>query len=820
MFLTHRYRRAGIVVPADASAAPTARVHAPDTSFIARCPRSPRHSGPLLLMAGSTDAPSTPAARIATVVVTLVALGLCALSVAALPGVAAGTYPTLALEWVPALNVSFAFRFDGLSMLFALLITGIGALVVPYAASYLAGHRSLARLQWTLLAFMLAMLGLVTADDIMLLFVFWELTTITSFLLVGFDHENPTARRAALQALVVTGAGGLAMLAGLVLLGEIAGTYRLSEILASDTDFTAHAAYPVILTLVLLGAFTKSAQFPFHFWLPGAMAAPTPVSAYLHSATMVKAGIYLLARTQPALGGTDAWFFTLTSVGAVTAVWSSMMALRQTDAKLMLAWTTVMALGTLTLFLGSSERIAVLAAMTFLLVHALYKCALFLVIGNVDHGTGTREIDRLGGLVRALPVTAFAAFAAAFSMAGFPPFLGFIGKELKYEGALAIADEPWPFAGASLLANSMMVAVALIIVVRIFVRGRTTTDVKPHEAPLLMWLPPLLLAAAGLVAGIFPELVSSTLLAPAVEGIRRTETTVYLSLWHGVNVPLMMSIATVALGTGLFLTLARVRAALSALVVALRVSGDSAWDAALDGCTRGAAAVTARLQSGSLGRYLAAVFAAFALATGLMLGRAFVMPDGAGLGDAFAALGGVPALPALVAALMIATTAVVAFARSRLLGVAALGGVGAGVALLFLSYGAVDVAITQLMVETLFVVLIAAVLPRLPRFSGVAHPGKAGGARDAAIAVACGLVVALTVLLVATLPLDVAIPDFYAAASYDEAYGRNIVNVILVDFRALDTLGEVAVVVAAALAVVALATGGAKRVRGAAETRA
>lgn len=766
-------------------------------------------------MAAAAASASTPAARLATGVAFLVALGLCAACLFLLPDVVAGDYPVASLPWVPALDVSLAFRLDGLSMLFVLLVTGIGALVVPYAATYLRGHRSLARLQWTLLAFMLSMLGLVTADDIVLLFVFWELTTITSFLLVGFDHENPVARRAALQALIVTGAGGLAMLAGLVLLGEIAGTYRLSAILASDGDFTAHAGYPVVLALVLAGAFTKSAQFPFHFWLPGAMAAPTPVSAYLHSATMVKAGIYLLARMQPALGGTDAWFVTLTSVGAVTAVWASMMALRQDDAKLMLAWTTLMALGTLTLLLGSSERIAVLAAMTFLVVHALYKCALFLVIGNVDHGTGTRRLDRLGGLARALPVTAVAAFAAAFSMAGFPPFLGFIGKELKYEGALAIADEPWPFAAASLLANSMMVAVALIVVVRIFVRGRTAGETTPHEAPLLMWLPPLLLAAAGLAAGLFPELVSGTLLAPAVAAVTREATTVKLSLWHGVNVPLMMSIATVALGTALFLGLARVRVALSRIVGALPLTGDRTWSAALDACARVAARTTARLQSGSLGTYLCTVFAAFAIASLAMLGRAALLPDGgARFAGILAALGPVPPLGALVAALMVVATGTVAFARSRLLAIAALGIVGAGVALLFLQFGAVDVAITQLMVETLFVVLIAAVLPRLPRFAGVAHPGRAGRTRDAVVAIACGTAVAVTVLLVATLPLDVAIPDFYAAASLDEAYGRNIVNVILVDFRALDTLGEVAVVVAAALAVIALAAGRPQRAPG------
>jgi len=285
-----------------------------------------------------------------------------------LPAVAAGQPVSLILPWIPSLDVDLAFHIDGLSLLFALLISVIGVLVILYAAAYLRHHPDLGRLQILLLAFMLSMLGLVTADNIILLFIFWELTTVTSFLLVGFDHEKEGARRSALQALMVTGAGGLALLVGLILLAETAGSYLLSEILASSVDLTADPLYLPILALVLIGAFAKSAQFPFHFWLPNAMAAPTPVSAYLHSATMVKAGIYLMARLQPELGGTDAWFYTLTVFGAVTAVWSSLMALRQTDLKLMLAWTTVMALGTLTMFLGSDQQIAVLAAMTFLIV--------------------------------------------------------------------------------------------------------------------------------------------------------------------------------------------------------------------------------------------------------------------------------------------------------------------------------------------------------------------------------------------------------------------------------------------------------------------
>ena len=716
---------------------------------------------------------------------------------AQLPSVAAGQNLALTFSWVPSLGIDLAFRLDGLSVLFALLISSVGVLVMLYASSYLRDHPHQGRLQILLLAFMLSMLGLVTADHVILLFIFWELTTVTSFLLVGFDHEKPSARRSALQALLVTGAGGLALLVGLILLAETAGSYRLSDILTAGTALTSDPLYPPILALILIGAFTKSAQFPFHFWLPNAMAAPTPVSAYLHSATMVKAGIYLMARLQPALGGTEAWFYTLTIAGAVTALWASLMALRQTDLKLMLAWTTVMALGTLTMFLGSDQRIAVLAAMTFLIVHAFYKCALFLVIGNVDHGAGTREIDRLGGLISAMPVTALIAVAAGLSMAGFPPFLGFIGKELKYEGALAIADEPFLIAGAAVAANAMMVAVALMIVIRVFFGQVRSEAAEPHEASATMWLGPMVLAAGGLITGIFPELISKTVIEPAVTGVLQEPTTVKLSLWHGVNIPLILSIVTMLIGLALFWQGRRVRAALDAFIEGIWFNGDRAFDACLKIVQRIAGAVTARLQTGVLGHYLTTVFLVIVIGGGAAL-------YASGWSIDLSAVSPVPVLAWVVAFVMAAATAVVVVSTSRLLAICALGLVGIGVALIFLMFSAIDVAITQLMVETLFVVLVAIVLLRLPGFAGLAHPGRFGSFRDAAIAIGAGLVVALVTIGVALTPIALDIPEFFEANSYTEAYGRNIVNVILVDFRALDTLGEIAVVATAALAVIAL----------------
>ncbi|MEO1458746.1 MAG: proton-conducting transporter membrane subunit, partial [Pseudomonadota bacterium] len=471
----------------------------------------------------------------------LAAAGAAGLVLWWLPAVAAGGTPGLATPWVEQLGISLAFRMDGLGMLFALLITGFAAAIAVYAGGYLKGHPHLGRFFVYLAAFTAAMLGLVLADDLILLFVFWELTTITSFLLVGFEHGSAKARRNAWQALLVTGAGGLALLAGLVLLGMAAGTMRISEIVAME-GLTADPLYPAILALLLLGAFTKSAQIPFHFWLPNAMAAPTPVSAFLHSATMVKAGVYLVARLHPALSGTEVWIWSLSIVGAATMLMAGLLAIRQTDLKLALAYTSVMALGSLMMFLGSAATVAIAAAVTFLLVHALYKAALFLVVGSIDHGTGTRELARLGGLWRTMPLTSAAAVLAAGSMAGFPPFLGFIGKELKYEGALAIAEEPWPLATAAVLSNALMVGLTLVLILRVVFGRPGNTPRTPHEVSPRLWLPPLLLAALGLLCGIAPDLVGASLVQPAVTAILGRPEVVALKLWHGVNLPLLMSV--------------------------------------------------------------------------------------------------------------------------------------------------------------------------------------------------------------------------------------------------------------------------------------
>ena len=709
--------------------------------------------------------------------------------------VAAGETPRVAWDWAPSLGVRLAFVADGLSLAFALLISGIGTLVLLYANAYLAGHSHWWRFVLFLTSFMLAMLGIVLADDLVALFVFWELTTVTSYLLIGFDHADAKARRSALQALLVTGAGALALLAGIIVIGIAAGTFSISEINAMGLQ--EHPLYGPILVLVLLGAFTKSAQVPFHFWLPNAMAAPTPVSAFLHSATMVKAGVFLMARLHPALSGTEAWLWTLTLFGGTTAVFASVVALRQTDLKQVLAYTTLMALGTLTLLLGQSEPYAITAFAAFLVVHSLYKAALFLAAGCVDHGTGTRDVRVLGGLARALPVTAFAAGLAALSMAGLPPLMGFIAKELMYAGALVAEPGVWLVGGALVAANALMVAVAGIVAFRPFWRpAGGAMPHAPHEAPWAMLAGPVLLAILGAGFGIVPWLVEAPLVAPVVGAVSGGALEPKgLHLWAGFNLPLLLSVVTVALGLALYAGHERLRAAIGR---ASMVSFDRGWDGFLDGLLALAKGQTAILQGGVLRRYLAIVFATFVLALGgAMLVRG-VAPLDLSLAD-----GGERALKHYaVVALIVAGTGVVVSARSRIASVAALGAVGIGVALVFIMYGAPDVAITQLLVETLVVVLVAVVMLRLPF---LALPGvPEWRPLDAALALAVGGIVTVALLAVLATPLDPRLTEFFEAEAYAEAYGRNIVNVVLVDFRALDTFGEIAVVAVAALGAYAL----------------
>jgi multicomponent Na+:H+ antiporter subunit A len=710
-----------------------------------------------------------------------------------LPEITGGNVVRWAWAWVPSLDIWLSFWLDGLSLMFALLITGIGALVMLYAARYLAGHPQYARFSLYLFLFMLSMLGLVLADNLIALFVFWELTTFTSYLLIGFSHADPKSRRNALQALLLTASGGLALLAGFILIGLTQGTFEMS-VLNETGSIAASPWYLPILLLVLAGAFTKSAQVPFHFWLPNAMAAPTPVSAYLHSATMVKAGVYLLARMHPSLSGTDIWLWTLTLFGGVTTVFASVMALRQIDLKQTLAYTTLMALGTLVMLLGGSSGYAITGAMAFLLVHSLYKAALFLMIGVVDHATGTRDADVLGGLAKAMPVTAAAAALAALSMAGIPPFLGFIAKEVAY--ASGTHSPLWPLVIAfALTANALMVAVAAIVAWRPFFGPRGQLPRTPHEGPWAMLLGPGTLALLGLGLGLAPG-YAALLVEPAVNAVMgEADTGGRLKLWAGVNLPLLLSILTLALGLALYLRHQSLRARLVRLE-ARAPDLDAGWDRLLERFMAVAKGQTRLIQTGVLRHYLFATFTVlFATITVTMLAR--------GPGAPTMALGGLSVREWGIAGLVLAGTVAVLLTGTVMTAIIALGVVGIGVALIFIIYSAPDVAITQLLVELLVVVLFAvAALKMPPRLD----PGGRQRHRmaDAALAAVAGTVSTVVLLMVTSQPFDRRLTTFFEGASYAEAYGRNIVNVILVDFRALDTFGEIAVVVTAALGAFAL----------------
>ncbi len=714
-----------------------------------------------------------------------------------IPAVSRGETLHWGIAWLPQRGIEFGFLVDGLSLLFALLITGIGSFIFLYASEYMRGYPQVGRFTAFLVGFMLSMLGLVLSDNLIVLFIFWELTTITSFLLIGYSHEDATARRAALQGLIVTGAGALAMLAGFVMLGDASGTYSLREMLAQPGILIGHPSYLAIVILVFAGAFTKSAQFPFHFWLPNAMAAPTPVSAYLHSATMVKAGVFLLARTSPILGGTAAWSDTLTAVGSVTAVYSAAAALTKRDLKQVLAYTTVMALGVCVMFLGlpweSAEVPAgLIAAVTFVTVHALYKAALFMVAGTIDHSTGTRDLRRMGGLRRAMPWTFAAAVLAALSMAGVPPFLGFVGKELLYSSALG--SSAWQFATIAIfVANALVVTAALLVGSTPFAGSLSNTPRKAHEGSWTLWIGSLVLGCCALAAGFFPGPVFEFLLVPASASVAGSWPEYEASLWHGFGFPLLLSIFTLAAGCLMYwkrsASLPRLRRALDRVPV----SGDRSYDVFMDGIASFSVRLTRVMQCGIQRRYLLIVFSTFGLclAATIWLKDAVVWPSEFPRAT-FVEWG----LAMLIAASAIETIR----AKSRLLAICALGVVGAATALIFLLFGAPDVAMAQFTVETLIVVIVAMVLLKLPDFRGEVRPTGLGRVRDGLVSTLVGGATALVVLAVTTEPPQMALTEFFENASVPQGFGRNVVNVILVDFRALDTLGEITVLGIASVA--------------------
>lgn len=733
--------------------------------------------------------------RHAAWIVSLLPFGWAIYFASLLGDIAGGARFTESTSWAPGLGIDLAFRLDGLSAVFALIITGIGGFIFVYAGGYLKGHRHLGRMLVFLLLFMASMLGVVLADNLIALFVFWELTSASSYLLIGFDHERERARGAALQALLVTGAGGLALLAGALMLQQITGTLSISTMLGMSDVIRAHPLYVPAVLLVLAGAFTKSAQFPFHFWLPNAMEAPTPVSAYLHSATMVKAGVYLVARMSPALGGTEWWSAMLVAFGGVTMVFGAAMAFLKTDLKQILAYTTVSALGMLTFALGVGGEPGVTAAVVFLIAHSLYKGSLFMVAGAVDHEAGSRDIEQLGGLRRAMPVTAWAAGLAALSMAGLPPLFGFVSKELFYEASQSGASYPVaPIAGA-VATGIFTVAAAGLAGIRPFFGELKATPESPHEAPVSLWLGPAVLALSGLLLGLLPGLAGTRLVSRAAAEILNSQVSVKLSLYHGINVTLWLSAFTILAGAVLYWMRDRIQPTFAYFAGPLAWGPAGWYEAGLAGTMRFAVLQTRLLQSGLLPHYLRVILITAVAFVGFALLRGSGPPQENLLRD-------VRPYEAVIALLIVAAALSAVVTRSRLAAFASLGVVALGLALTFVLFGAPDLAMTQFLVETLTVILLVLVIYHLPQYT--IQSSARQRFRDAVVAIAAGGLFTILVLGVTSVQLAPHISRYYLENSYTLAHGQNVVNVILVDFRSLDTLGEITVVAIAAVGVFAL----------------
>lgn len=698
-------------------------------------------------------------------------------------------------SWVPGLDVNLNFKLDGLSFLFAGLISGIGALIQIYALAYLKDNPSRFSFHVYLTLFMLAMLGVVTSDNILLLFVFWELTTITSYLLIGFNHERDKSRKNALQSLIVTGAGGLVLLAGLILLGEMADSYEISVIVKNSAAIAQHEWFIASLSLILLGAFTKSAQFPFHFWLPNAMAAPTPVSAYLHSATMVKAGVYLLARVSPIYSHSDIWFYTLGIVGGFTAIWCALLALKQTDLKLMLAYSTNVALGKLVLLIGMGTEFAITTALLFILAHSFYKAALFMVVGNIDKATGTRDIRQLHSLKALLFFSLIAACVAALSKSGVPPLLGFLSKEYMYKSGLEVNIL---ITSVFFIVNITMVALAFALIIKPFFRQHELPpiSVKNVEVSKGLWLPAMLLAIGSVLLPVLGlNWINNNIVIPGVLSSLPSATPEAAKLWQGVNLPLALSVFTLLLGYVLYRIYPILLVTWQHKTTPLPTA-ESIFDHTMAAMIRFATWQTQLLQQKRLSHYVLLFF--FVLAIVLVSSPLSLSQD------RFAVLGDVNFYEASIALLLILAALVCTITTSRLLAVSALGVVGFMTTLVFMLYSAPDVAKTLLLVETLMVIFVLLLIRHIPGLLTVAQHSMPRKLLHGTIASVIGLSVTALLIQITSQPLDSTLADFFAQNSVPGGHGRNIVNVILVDFRAFDTLGEVIVVVMAGIAAVSL----------------
>jgi multicomponent Na+:H+ antiporter subunit A len=709
--------------------------------------------------------------------------------------VSQGNPALLQYVWFPSLNVNLNFLIDGLSLTFALIISGIGALVVIYSGSYLKGHRKLGRFYGYLLFFMTSMLGVVLSDNLLSLFIFWELTSISSYLLIGFNHEQERSRYAALQALLVTAGGGLAMMAGLLMLGYVGDSYSVTELISKSSLITSSHLYIPILVLILLGAFTKSAQWPFHFWLPNAMEAPTPVSAYLHSATMVKAGIFLIARFNPIMAGPEAWHYTLIIFGAVTMLMSAAMAIGQNDLKRILAYTTVSALGIMVFLLGLGGKYATTAAITFLAVHALYKGGLFLVAGAIDHETGTRDIRLLGGLRKYMPIITIGAVFAALSYSGIPPFFGFIAKELIYEAAAHYHINPVLLTSMAVITNMLLVATAIMVGIKPFFGKYSETPKKPHPAPFSLWIGPVILGVLGLLFGVFPFLMSGHIIQPAVFSVIMAEGA-KLSLWHGFNFILLLSFITLMGGIGLYYLSKYIKKHQAFFDKISQYGPEAGYDLLLKALIFWSSKQTKFFQNGNLKHYFYYIFSVF---IGLIL---LTIVKNQMLGMLNIDLSDVYFYEFLIVGIMIMAAVNAVLSTTALGAVASLGIVGFGVALLFAFLSAPDLALTQFSIETLTVFLLVLVVYKAPKFKFLSS--KRDRIKDLIISLFSGATITVIVLMILSSPSQTKISSYFLENSYVMAHGKNIVNVILVDFRGLDTMGEIVVLTLAAMGVYTL----------------
>jgi multicomponent Na+:H+ antiporter subunit A len=724
-----------------------------------------------------------------------------------IPAIEQGATISTVLTWVPSLGIEFSFRLDGLALLFGLIITGIGAGVALYTHDYLERDPRQGYFYALLFIFMTSMLGLVWADNLLTLFIFWEGTSISSYLLIGFNDTEAQARTGARNALIITAGGGLAMLAGLVLLGQQAGTYSVSEIVATP-GLTSLALYPAAVILVMAGAFTKSAQFPFQFWLPGAMAAPTPASAYLHSATMVKAGIYLLARFHPALHDSPIWFWGLLGFGGLTMLIGAVAAMGQWDIKGLLAYATVSELGVLTMLLAFDGQAAAVAVTVGILAHALYKGPLFLVAGIVDHATGTRDIRQLAALWRNLPWPSAAGILAGLSMAGLPPLLGFMAKETLLESLLHFAEHTdptvgWLALGAALIAGALFVAYSFSLLWEVFLRreANAVEQAQVHHRPRFsFFIAPLALVLIGTAAPWSLSLLTS-IASPTVASITGSQAEVHLAILEGLTPVFVMSMTAIVVGAGIFLARRSMRRLLSLYPASL--GGANLFQQALDGLFQVAGWVEYVLQGRALATHAgftvlaglsALLFAITRLNPSDMIPAlpAAVDPSGTFLSNVFPEM--VLAFLAIIAALSVAR------AQTRLGAIISLGVVGIAVTLFYVLFSAPDLALTQLLIEVLTVVLLVLVFAKVPP-DRLPPIGLRRQAFVLFVSLAAGLFGFGLVLFNVAPALHVAdsISGFYLANSLSQAHGANVVNVILVDFRGFDTMGEITVLAIAAL---------------------